>query len=521
MVTRPLLALAALFLIAADEPRATPADIYGPLFEAVQIRRVFPDGKTFVDAVPKRSPDSILADYRAAPPDTPDALRAFVMANFDVPESAPPPAPSAERLPLVEHIAALWPALTRQPLDPVPGSSALALPEPYVVPGGRFREIYYWDSYFTMLGLVEDGEDALVESMLADFESLIERFGHIPNGTRTYYLSRSQPPFFALMADLSTATDRATLARRLDALRAEHSFWMAGAGCLDTTDACKHVVRMPDGSLLNRYWDARDTPRDESWAEDVATAAESGRPASSVYRDLRSGAESGWDFSARWLTDPAKLATVRTTDIVPPDLNSLLWALEVSIARRCALLIEIACASDFQQRAGERRRAIVRYLWLPAESRFADWSRSDRRATDTLSAATLYPLFVGLATAEQAAAVANLTAARLVAPGGLRTTLRHTGQQWDSPNGWAPLQWIAVDGLARYGEDELARDIAARWIATVTREYRASGRMLEKYDIEERRPGGGGEYPLQDGFGWTNGVTRALIARYPELDPDR
>lgn len=519
MIRRPFLALAALLLAAADEPRATPADIYGPLFEAVQLQRVFADGKTFVDAVPKRAPQAIMADYRAAFPDTPDALRMFVEANFDVPETAPPPDPSTERKTLKAHIAALWPVLTRPPLDPVPGSSAIALPEPYVVPGGRFREIYYWDSYFTMLGLVEDGEDALVESMLTDFVSLIERFGHIPNGTRTYYLSRSQPPFFALMADLSKADDRATPRRRLDALRAEHRFWMAGADCLDASNACKHVVRMPDGGLLNRYWDARDTPRDESFAEDVATATESGRPAAEVYRDLRSGAESGWDFSSRWLVDPAKLATVRTTDIVPPDLNSLLWALEVSIARRCALLVEIACASDFQARAGERRRAIVRYLWLPDEGRFADWSRSDARATPTLSAATLYPLFVGLATPAQAAAVAATTREKLVAPGGLRSTLIVTGQQWDSPNGWAPLQWVAIDGLARYGEDDLARDIAARWIATVDREYRASGRMLEKYDVEERRPGGGGEYPLQDGFGWTNGVTRALIARYPDLDP--
>ena len=517
---RLLIAFAALALGAASEPRATPADLYGPLFEAVQLKRVFPDGKTFVDAVPKRAPEAIMAAYRAERPDDAAELRAFVEANFDVPESASPPPPKTERLPLKAHIAALWPALTRPPLDPAPGSSALALPEPYVVPGGRFREIYYWDSYFTMLGLVEDGEQALVESMLDNFDSLIERFGHIPNGTRTYYLSRSQPPFFALMADLSDRRDRATLERRLAMLRREHEFWMAGAACLDATNACRRVVRMPDGSLLNRYWDDRDTPRDESYAEDVATAAESGRPKAEMYRHLRAGAESGWDFSARWLADPQKLTTIRTTEIVPVDLNSLLWALEVAISRRCALLVEIACASEFQDRASARRRAIVRYLWVPAEGRFGDWDRERRRVTDVLSAATLYPLFVGLATPEQAKAVATTAREELLAPGGLRTTLIRTGQQWDSPNGWAPLQWVAVAGLLRYGEDTLAKDIAARWIDTVNRAYRETGKMLEKYDVEERRPGGGGEYPLQDGFGWTNGVTRALIARYPELDPD-
>jgi alpha,alpha-trehalase len=109
----------------------------------------------------------------------------------------------------------------------------------------------------------------------------------------------------------------------------------------------------------------------------------------------------------------------------------------------------------------------------------------------------------------------------LLAPGGLRTTLARTGQQWDAPNGWAPLQWVAVAGLARYGEDATAHDVARRWIGTVDRGFRESGKLVEKYDVEERRPGGGGEYPLQDGFGWTNGVTSALLARYPDLDPDR
>lgn len=520
MIRRLLIAAAAFVLCAADQPDATPADLYGPLFEAVQLQRVFPDGKTFVDAVPKRPPAAIMTDYQASRPATVEELREFVEANFNLPATASPQATvSKARLPLLEHIAALWSVLRRPPFDPVAGSSALALSAPYIVPGGRFREIYYWDSYFTMLGLVEDGQGELVDAMLANFESLIDRYGHIPNGTRTYYLSRSQPPFFALMADLSAVRDRSSLARQLAALRREHSFWMAGTACLDTSNACRHVVRMPDGSLLNRYWDDRHSPREESFAEDVATAKASARRKEDVYRDLRAGAESGWDFSSRWFDDPAKLASVRTTEIVPIDLNSLLWALEMSISRRCGQLADSACAVDFGARAAARRRAIVRYLWLAGESRFADWDHARKRATRIVSAATLYPLFVGLATPDQARGVAKVTRERLVAPGGLRTTGLRTGQQWDSPNGWAPLQWIAVVGLARYGQDALARDIAGRWVSTVDREYRASGKLLEKYDVEERRPGGGGEYPLQDGFGWTNGVTRALIARYPELNP--
>ena len=406
------------------------------------------------------------------------------------------------------------------PIDPPVGSSALALPAPYVVPGGRFREIYYWDSFFTMLGLRVDGQQPLIESMIDDFVSLIERYGHIPNGTRTYYLSRSQPPFFALMLDLSTNTDPAVAKRRLAALRTEHDFWMKGRACLDAAGACDHVVRMPDGSILNRYSDARDTPRDESFAEDRATAAAaSGRDAGVVQRDLRSAAESGWDFSSRWLTDPQKLTTIHTTDIVPIDLNSLLYAMERRIADRCATIVDTACVRDFTAQAARRKTAIDKYLWVKPQGRYVDWDRTTRAPTPVLSAATLYPLFIGLSSPDQAKAVAATTRAKLVGQGGLRTTTLRTGQQWDEPNGWAPLQWIAVDGFARNGEDALARDIAKRWIATVTRSYRETGKMLEKYDVEEQKAGGGGEYPTQDGFGWTNGVTGAMMARYPDLVP--
>ena len=485
-----------------------PQVLFGPLFEAVQAARIYPDSKTFADATPREAPDAVMAAWRAERPQGADALRAFVERHFVVP-AQPGAKPS-----LREHIAALWPQLTRPAFTPPPGSSALAMPEPYVVPGGRFREIYYWDSYFTMLGLKADGQDRLITGMLDDFDSLVARYGFVPNGTRTYYLGRSQPPFLALMADLDPRHDAVTAARHLAALKAEHTFWMKGADAARRTGAAARVVRMPDGSLLNRYWDDAPGPRDESWAEDVATARTSGRPVAEVYKDLRAGAESGWDYSSRWLADPARLDTIRTTQIVPVDLNSLLWAQEQAIARRCGAAGDKACAADFAAQAAARGRAIQRWLWLPGEGRFADWDRERRAPTPRVSAATLYPLFVGLATPAQASAVARLVSKQLLAPGGLRTTPLRTGQQWDDPNGWAPLQWIAHQGLARYGQADLAATIARRWLATVAAAYDETGKMLEKYDVETHAPGGGGEYPLQDGFGWTNGVTRAFLEKY-------
>lgn len=516
---RSLIALALLLSApaAAQELPATPSERYGPLFRAVQEGRVFDDGKTFADAVPRADDAAILSAYAAERPVGKPALRAFVARWFTL----PPGTTVNERPGLRDHIRALWPQLARVTLDVPPGGSALALPEPYVVPGGRFREIYYWDSYFTMLGLKADGQNGLVRAMVDDFASLIERYGHIPNGTRSYYLSRSQPPFFALMTDLAGPQDAATEARWLRAMRAEHDFWMAGADCLGADDACKRVVRMPDGALLNRYRDDRETPRDESWAEDVATARETNRPQAEVWRHLRSGAESGWDFSSRWLDDPGRLATIRTSDFVPVDLNSLLHAGELVIARRCKAAGDGHCANRFQRAADARRAAIGRWLWDTGRGRFADWDRANAAPSPPLSAAIAFPLFTGTASSQQAAATARTLERELLAPGGLRTTNVTSGQQWDAPNGWAPLQWAAIAGLERYGRADLARTIAARWVATANRTYRQTGKLLEKYDVERATAGGGGEYPTQDGFGWTNGVLAAMIERWPQLDPDR
>lgn len=491
----------------------SPAALYPDLFAAVQTGRLFPDGKTFVDATPKRDPAAIVADYRRLAPKTPEALRAFVLANFSVPGVN-----DRGEADLRQHVRDLWPMLVRQPDRVVEGSSLLPMAHRYVVPGGRFREMYYWDSYFTMLGLAVDGQQPLVESMLANFTDTIERYGHIPNGMRTYYLSRSQPPFFALMLDLSKDDDPATAARRLAALKTEHAYWMKGANCLDASGACARVVRMPDGTLLNRYWDDRASPRDESFAEDVITAKEDDtRPAATVYRHLRAGAESGWDYSSRWLDDPQRLASIRTTDIVPVDLNSLLLMMEEAIARRSAAAGDADVAARFADLAAKRRAALDRYFWVAGEGRYADWDRVAGKPTPRVSAAMLFPLFAGAASPQQARAVAATLRRELLATGGLRTTPVRTGQQWDTPNGWAPLQWVAIAGLERSGEAALAREIAKRWLGTVEAAYAETGKMLEKYDVEERKAGGGGEYPTQDGFGWTNGVTSALMERYPDL----
>ncbi len=495
-----------------------PQVLFQDLFVAVQTAQIYSDGKAFPDAVPNAAPGDILQQYHAERPDSPAALKAFVEAHFTLPSEvigAPSP---PERVSIVAHIDGLWDPLTRTSAAAPAHSSLLAMPEPYVVPGGRFREMYYWDSYFTMLGLATSGRRDLVDGMVRDFAYLIDTYGHVPNGARTYYLSRSQPPFFFAMVGLVSPQDPAdAFAAYLPQLRREYAFWMEGERGLRPGTSHRRVVALPDGSVLNRFWDDRDTPRDESYREDTELARSSGRPAPQLFRDIRAAAESGWDFGSRWFADGRTRATMDTTEIIPADLNSLLFGLENAIHAGCVRRADRACALEFERRAAARRHAVDRYLWDTAKGAYLDYRWTKRARMPLVSAATLYPLFVSLASKDQAAAVAKTAAAELLQAGGIGTTTLHTGQQWDSPNGWAPLQWIAISGLRDYGQTPLAAAIACRWMANVNDVYRQSGKLVEKYDVVTTgRSGGGGEYPLQDGFGWTNGVMRKLIALYPE-----
>ncbi|WP_442796417.1 alpha,alpha-trehalase TreF [Pandoraea sp. XJJ-1] len=500
----------------------TPADRYQQLFVDVQTQRIFPDSKTFVDCVPTLAPDEILRRYRDDVAKPGFDLARFVSSYFTLER---PPASHYVSDPgqgLVDHIDGLWDVLTRLPETHPAYSSLLPLPRPYVVPGGRFHELYYWDSYFTMLGLACSARHDLLVSMADNFSFLIDTYGHIPNGNRTYYLSRSQPPMYGLMVALFESHGVARAIRYLPHLRREYDFWMDGEASLAPGDAYRHVVCLPDGSRLNRYWDERDTPREEGYLEDVNTALHApDRPAAQVYRDLRAGAASGWDFSSRWLDDATNLGSIRTTAFVPVDLNSFLFASEVQISRLSEANGDTENARAFAVRAQARREAMTRYLWCDDEGAFLDYDWQRGAPHPRLSAALATPLFVGLASREQARRSAQTIEDRLLAPGGLRTTQASSLQQWDPPNGWAPLQWIAIHGLRQYGEHRLANDIAHRWLSTVSALYARESKLVEKYslhasDAMSASGGGGGEYPLQDGFGWTNGVVRRLLGDHPE-----
>jgi len=494
-----------------------PDEELGDLFVQVQTAPVFPDSKTFVDCTPLYSSEQILASYNVEKTQPNFNLTAFVLRNFLLPEAGKNNTIDPT-LNVTEHINALWPILTHQPVPA--NNSLIVLPNEYVVPGGRFREVYYWDSFFTMLGLQQSGLVSLIQHIIDNFTYLLNTVGHIPNGNRGYFLSRSQPPFYALMLGvLAESKGDGVYSTYGSALLKEYAYWMDGADNLtQANNSYRHVVKMPDGTILNRYWDDKNTPRPEAYKEDVKTANESGRDAEQVYRDIRAAAESGWDFSGRWFKDGINLHSIHTTELIPVDLNSLMYNLELTIAEFYKLQGDKIGESLYRLKAQVRRYALLKYCWSEKDQYFYDYDFVAREMTNIPTIAAVFPLYFEMVNEKQAAGVAKNVEAEFLQPGGVITSIRNTTQQWDLPNGWAPLQWMAIKGLKKYNFNDLSRTIQANWMNLNVKVYNETGKLVEKYNVVDiNAAGGGGEYPLQDGFGWTNGVLSDLFSDQPSL----
>jgi alpha,alpha-trehalase len=482
----------------------------GELFESVQMQNIFADGKTFVDCFPVSDIASIQKRYEDEKRKPGFNLSTFVHEHFLEPKEIATDYESDKDRPLIKHIEMLWDVLKRNP--EVTSDSLISLPHPYIVPGGRFREIYYWDSYFTMLGLQVSGRIEMIQNMVDNFSYLIDTIGYIPNGNRTYYLGRSQPPFFACMVNLLIEEkSKNILINYLPQLEKEYNFWMKGIDELnDSNLSVNRVALLPDGSILNHYWDENDNPRPESFKEDVELAHEA-KDKKNMYRHLRAAAESGWDFSSRWFKNSNDFSTIHTTEIMPVDLNCLLLNLEKSIAEAYQLKSDTLSSNKFKTLANKRKQAIEKYCWNEEKGFYFDYDYVQNQQKISLTLAGVFPLFFEIASQEQANAIGAILQEKFVSFGGVITTTETTNQQWDSPNGWAPLQWIVIQGLTKYGQTDLAKDIAKRWMNLNEKVYANTGKMMEKYNVVDTGlEAGGGEYPAQDGFGWTNGVYLAL-----------
>ena len=492
-----------------------PDKLYGELFEALHLSGHWKDVKAISDGIPKDTPRKILNTFKRKRKNKNFNLIDFAYEYFDFPTVEDSRFESDTSLSPQAHIEQLWEVLQRKADEPIEGSSLIPLPLPYIVPGGRFNEIYYWDSYFTMLGLQVSERIDLIESMIGNFSHLINKVGFVPNGNRTYFLGRSQPPFYAMMISLLAEEKGDTVYfENLPFLEKENRFWMRDAKkAIANQSAVSRVVYLKDGKTLNRYWDDLDTPRPEMYANDLETAETTDRDANQLFRDLRSACESGWDFSSRWLRDANDLTTIHASEIVPVDLNCLLYHLENSLYKAFEPIPADYMCDYYKNKSEERKALILEYCWNEKEGFFMDYDFVKKEQKTVFSLAGMYPLFFKIATVEQAKKCAAIIEKDFLKAGGVISTTNTTAEQWDAPNGWAPLQWITIQGLRNYGFDELANEIKTRWMALNTKIYKSTGKMLEKYNVVDLDlETGGGEYPVQDGFGWTNGVLLRLLS---------
>jgi alpha,alpha-trehalase len=226
-----------------------------------------------------------------------------------------------------------------------------------------------------------------------------------------------------------------------------------------------------------------------------------------MYRHIRAAAESGWDFSSRWFGDESDFATIHTTDIIPIDLNCLMYHLEQTLAEAYLLKENEVCANLYNDKAKSRSDAIQTYFWDESKNYYMDYDFKKREFTKAITLAGAFPLFFKLAPKPHSHYVRGYLRLNFLRSGGLLTTNIRTGQQWDAPNGWAPLQWIAYKGLRNYNFHRTANELCAEWLGLVEKEFKHSGKMLEKYNVSDTNLiAGGGEYEIQEGFGWTNGV---------------
>ena len=490
-------------------------------------------------------------------PKVPEASLLYLPAGFPEPDSVKKLQSSCR-----VRVEVL-PAEIRHPGEPwvqdIKTHGLLFLPNSYVVPGGRFNEMYGWDSYFIILGLLADHRVNLARDMVENFFFEIEHYGTVLNANRTYYLTRSQPPFLtSMILALYTAEkaagheDKAWLERAYKLATQDYEMWTQAPHLAGTTG-------------LSRYFDFGDGPAPESLQDesglrrkvigyfllhpplsrtyialgsnsiapdytlqvcDAATSID--RPgcdsagtlslSADYYKADRSMRESGFDVSFRF--GPYGAATHH---FAPVCLNSLLYKTEKDLEEVSLELGKSGNAKLWHDRAEHRKMLINRYLWDAKRGLFLDYNFETANRSTYQYLTTFYPLWSGLATKEQARAVeGNLKIFEQA--GGLATSSENTGAQWDYPYGWAPLHLLAVEGMRHYGVNADADRVSLKFLRTVLNNFRRDGTIREKYDVvtqsSESQVSAGYKANVI-GFGWTNAVFLELLHELPAQEASK
>ncbi|KAE9094833.1 Trehalase [Phytophthora fragariae] len=570
-------------------------DIYcrGPLLHAVQMTNVFSDSKYFVDMPIKENSSAfdILVDFQrrglAMTEFRPNVhgtheqqLRRFIDDHFDLPgtdlipitpfdfqgQSHPPMVADIQDDELRDwafDLHRIWQSLGRIFNPNVKGSllRSRKLDEPslnrpanvLIVPGGRFRESYYWDSYWIVQGLLVSDMPITARGIVDHLLEYVSEFGFVPNGGRIYYLTRSQPPMLSDMVKLVARFPSSTgneseyddeyLRAALPILEREYDFWMQHGPCGHAVELTRRnfSAGATDRAtyVLNRYTSNANYPRPESYREDVLVAAEifdrtmqmdgnaaaTERHKDKYYSNVIAAAESGWDFSSRWLRDPLDMKSMVTSSVVPVDLNAIMYRVECNLMEFNRHLGNEERAQFFERAAARRLEAIEAILWSEKHHSWKDYDLETDTHSTIVSVSDYTPLWAKAFNSSDIDrlkhVVTSLKNSGLLQVGGVQTTTIFSGQQWDSPNAWPPEQDIVVEGLLAVNTTEshsLARELSQTWMQASLTAWKQTGLMFEKYNASEVGGlGAGGEYFPQFGFGWTNGVILKFLTIHQNL----
>ena len=520
----------------------------GNILDIVQMSKAFGDGKNFVDMPMKDNPDKIvpLLTAKLKTNSTKEQIQQVVrqyflepgqeLQNHKTPDWTESPSILKKiKDPFLQNFAQeinnRWKILTRiisQDVRKYPQRYSLIYSaKPFVVPGGRFREFYYWDTYWVIQGLLLCDMKDTVKGMLENFIDLVKTYGFIPNGGRIYYANRSQPPFLTLMVlEYWRATnDTAFLRQSLPYLVREYKFWMA-----------HRRINLGPGQgftkshILNQYSTPMGYPRPESYWNDAETAEAALLHNISAKRELyshiASAAESGWDFSSRWFALSGKnamtLKSMKTRKIVPVGLNSILCKVEMALAEFYGIIGNKTAGFKYSAALNQRKAAVDAVFWNEESSQWLDYDMELQQQRKPFYVSNIYPMWAGCHDKNKTRAASVIKSLKKLGVlnyrAGVPTSLNKTGEQWDFPNAWPPLQEIMEAALRESGASEgrtLAFSLAKKWLETNYIAWKQTGHMYEKYDVNIKgKPGHGGEYNVQVGFGWTNGVVLNFLNRY-------
>jgi len=561
------ISLASLFLVCKGQSFGKPCSddyaqsqiyCYGDFLLTVQRAKLYPDQKTFVDRPLKSDPAEVLEKFKALGisgdnlnAEQKEQIAQFVDENFDrnaTEFEAWEPSDWVENPSFLESINNtnlrqwaselhhFWKELGRKIREDVNTNkdrhSMYYVSHPVIVPGGRFKEFYYWDSYWIQRGLLVSGMTETVKGMIENFFEMVELLGFIPNGGRIYY-QRSQPPLLLPMVDAyyEATNDVDFIKSNIQTMITEFNFFLDHRTVEVKSNETGSTYKMA------RYNVELTDPRPESFSEDYELIhslvdRDNETVTNLLYSNLKSGAESGWDFSSRWFVlqegeSPMQgnLTHTKTRDIIPVDLNSFIYWNAMLLAKFCGIVNDVGVCNPgtYLQHARDWQTAIHDILWDEEAGIWFDYDFVRQQKRKYFFPTNIAPLWVN-ATHGSTAEIAKRAVDYLHRsgatnfPGGIPTSMLQTGQQWDFPNGWAPLNHLVVEALENTGEptaQNLAFNLAQKWIQSNHLAYLQTEAMFEKYDVSiVGSAGSGGEYEVVVGFGWSNGVVLDFLKKY-------